>query len=675
MNNLEDIKNHIKSSMGREGYNRIVSDLGLKDNGAHCQCPSPMHEDNNPSASWNDNANSIYCFACETQYDIITHYQETQCLSYPEAVIQLANELGVDVSNIDSSSFTDSKKKTKIVTSDEYTKKISSINYSQPTTDYFTKNKVNEELLRTVYGVTTSEREIFFNHLEVNLNNQWDSCYTKRRLIDGSMYELDNNKGGKDQIKEITIAGGNVCFYGLASIYNSQGQPKKHAIILEGQTDCHRMATEAYRSGHFDQFAILSVPTGSKTLKTAYNESPTFRKWYLKNCESLIIIPDADNAGFDMVEKAIEVFNGDEKVRWCDLTRLNGINFKEKKGQDVTDAFNLGNSIKAIFQTADYLPMEQCFNPQNVKIEKVEQFLWSGFATHDYNDSGLKAGKVTIITGVRGSGKTTLAGQMAIAVAQQQKKVFCYFGETPMSETIEAFTHMTTSDELIDEMDNGAGRKIYTPSEKAIGLFTKTYGNRILFYEDDQKSTINKYDLMKEKMIKCAKRGFKLFIVDNLMVLTIKRQGVKFFNKFDEQTRIMDDLKQFAKEHSVHIAMLAHPNADDSKVSGAMEVENLADTIIKYKRVDRATAISMSQIYGIAEHEAEKISAVVMSEKVRNHGTSYPMFLEWDAKHGIVVDIAYKEDLKRTSELYKQKNWFSRPVRKYSSDDHPVKCD
>jgi len=669
MNNLEDIKNHIKSSMGRTAYDRIVMDLNLKDNGTHCQCPSPSHEDNNPSASWNDDANSIFCFACETQYDIITHCMEQQCISYPEAVIQLANELGIDTSQIDTKSFTDSKKKTTVTASAEYVAKINNINYATNETDYFQRNRIDEQLLRNIYGLTTSDREVFFNHLEINLNNQWVSCFTKRRLIDGTMYQLDNNKGGKDEVKEITIAGGNMCFYGLASLYNSQGQPKKYGIILEGQTDCHRMATEIHRQGKFEEFAIISVPTGSKTLKTAWNESPTFRKWYKKNCEYLYVIPDADNAGLEMVSKSIEIFNGDEKVRWCDLTNLNGIKFKEKKGQDITDAFNLGFGVKDIFGTADYLPLDQCFNPKDVKIEKVENFLWSGFATHDYNDTGLKAGKVTIITGVRGSGKTTLAGQMTVAVTQQNHKVFCYFGETPMSETIESFAHMTSARELIEETDNGAGRTIFTPSARAIDIFTKNYGSKILFYEDDVKSTINKYDLMKQKMVLCAKRGYKLFIVDNLMVLTIKRQGVKFYNKFDEQTRIMDDLKQFAKDHNVHIAMLAHPNAGGEKVSGAMEIENLADTIIKYKRLDKDTAITMAGAFGVPEHEAKKISAVLTNEKVRNHGTSYPMFLEWNSEHGIVVDIAYREDTMKTADKYKQKNWFSRSMKKYSEQD------
>jgi KaiC/GvpD/RAD55 family RecA-like ATPase len=594
-------------------------------------------------------------------------------MSYPEAVMQLANECGIDTSNIDSKKFTDSKVKRKIEVSESYSQKISGVNYSVPVTDYFQRNKVNEELLRNVYGLTTSDNEVFFNHLEININNQWVSCFTKRRKIDGSMYQLPNNKGGNDEVKEITIAGGNVCFYGLASLYNSQGLPKTRAIVLEGQTDCHRTATEMHNSGQFDQFAILSVPTGSKTLKTAYNESPTFRKWYKKNCEFLILIPDADNAGLEMVEKAVEVFNGDEKVKWCDITQLRGIDFKEKKGQDITDAFNLGYGFKDLFSIADYLPMAQCFNPKSVKIEKVENFLWSGFATHDYNDTGLKAGKVTIITGIRGSGKTTLAGQMSIAVTQQNHKVFCYFGETPMSEVIETFTHMTTANELIEEMENGAGRKIFTPSEKAVNMFKKSYSNKILFYEDDQKSEINKYDLMKDKMIRAVKRGYKLFVLDNLMVLTIKRQSAKFFNKFDEQIRIMDDLKQFAKDNGVHIAMLAHPNAGGEKVSGAMEIENLADTILMYRRLDEQTAIAMSQIYNIPEHEAKKISAVVTNEKVRNHGTSYPMFLEWDGKHGMVIDVAYKEDSIKTADKYNKKNWFSRSINKHSEAYEPPK--
>jgi hypothetical protein len=262
---------------------------------------------------------------------------------------------------------------------------------------------------------------------------------------------------------------------------------------------------------------------------------------------------------------------------------------------------------------------------------------------------------------------------MTIAVTQQNKKVFCYFGETPMSETIETFAHMTSSRELIEEMDNGAGRVIYTPSSKAIDIFTKNYGSKILFYEDDEKSLTNKYDLMKEKMIRCAKRGYKLFVVDNLMVLTIKRQGVKFFNKFDEQTRIMDDLKSFTKTYNVHVALLAHPNADNKKVSGAMEIENLADTIIKYARPDEQTAIAMSACFGVPEHEAKKISAVVTMEKVRNHGTSYPMFLEWNSEHGIVIDIAYRDDIAKNADKYKQKNWFSRSMNKHPEAYEPPK--
>lgn len=666
---LEDIKNQVKSMLGREGYRRIVADLNLKENSAHCQCPSPTHEDNNPSASWSDDLNSIYCHACGINYDIISHVQEKECSTYPEAVIQLATELNLDTSGVDVKSFVDYKKKRYAEATQEYAKKLSNLNYQNPVTDYFERNKVNQELLRNVYGITTSDNEIFFNHLEKDFNGNWASCYTKRRKLDGSFYELSNNKGGFNEAKEITIAGGNVCFYGQASLFNSDGKPKKYGIIVEGQTDCHRTATEMHLQGQFEQFAILSVPTGSKTLKTAWNESPTFRKWYQKNCESLYIIPDADKAGLEMIDIAKDLFNGDEKVRWCDLTQLGGIKYKDKKGQDITDAFNLRHGFKEIFTTADYLPMEQCYNPKAIEIEKVQSFLWSGFATHDFNDTGLKAGKVTIITGKRGSGKTTLVGQMCVAVTEQSEKVFCFFGETPMSETIETFAHMTSDGGLIDEMDNGAGRRIFTPNEEAIEIFKRTYSNKILFYEDDQQSTVNKYDLMKAKMLQAVKRGYKLFVIDNLMILTIKRQAVKFFNKFDEQTRISDDLKQFAKDNGVSVIILAHPNAGGEKVSGAMEVENLADTILHYRRLDEESAKAMASCYNVPAHEAEKISAVVTSEKVRNHGTSHPMFLEWIGKRGIVQDITYLDDAQKTADRYNQKNWFSRSMKKYDKED------
>ena len=106
-----------------------------------------------------------------------------------------------------------------------------------------------------------------------------------------------------------------------------------------------------------------------------------------------------------------------------------------------------------------------------------------------------------------------------------------------------------------------------------------------------------------------------------------------------------------------------------------MEQENLADTILYYVRlpndIDRSKIMNETNINS---EDAKKISAVIINKKVRDEGTSFPVYLEWMNQTGTVSEITSPNMPQMTldiSQEYHDNGWFSRPSRRMSQADQP----
>jgi len=670
---LSAIAREIVQRMGDSALTRIVSDLSLKQSGNLVQCPWANHEDNNPSAEWKGDA--INCYGCDNkQYNIITHYMEFHCMEFPIAVKTLADELNIDVPKDGSYSKSNYKPKlVKVEASEEYKANLLKVNKpveNKSKFDNWLNSKDISEEAFNVLGCHYSESEAFFNHYEVNTQNHWENCYSKRRMLDMSAYVSFAGA----ETKELSIAKGIMVFFGLQTLYNSQGLQKSYAFIVEGQTDALKLTTEIIRQGQIDNYAILSIPSGSNTFELAWNNSPHFRKWYKTNCKNIILVPDADEAGLKFRDDALKIL-GREKLLWTDLTDIDGFIFKKNHGFDVSDLFTkLKKGFKDLIKTIKPLPVEGCVDSAKTQVTTIKPYVWSGFATHDYNDTGLKEGKITLLTGRRGEGKTTLARQMIMSSAMQGHHNFCFLGESSVSDEKGRYSRMCALDGEIEHYENGAGRKIYKPKFEAEDRFNNTISSKITFYEHDHTKGKNIFDLMLATMNICVKEfKTKVFLVDSLMIVTQPERG----DIFQEQKRIMTSLVEFTRRTGGHVLLIAHPKSGegDQKISGATEIENMADTILRYKRVrgdqDFKIRDSIGKGTGLVKEDSDKITAIVSYDKIRDEGTEYPLYLEWNAIRGVVVEMCYTRDAQNTASIYQGKGWFSRSTHKYSESDQP----
>lgn len=648
----------IKNAMGDMARDRIVSDLGLKFNGSHYSCPFPSHSDDHPSAEWKPYA--FNCYSCgggghkNMQYDIFTHYQMTQGMEIPETIELLCNELGLQ----NTSETRKSERKFKVEQSDKYKQSAKPSNQVDSDFKILTDRGISKTVAQKYYtGVSGDE---FLMHGYEIIEDKWQPVYTKRRLLTNEKYSNDS--------KELNIAGGLMCFYGMTEL-----REKDTVIICEGQLDALRLATEIEKNKSIaDKIAVLSVPNGGRSFNNAINNSPTFRRWHTKHCKSMIIIPDADATGRAMIDQVRE-FDCSDKVKWFDLTKINGVRYSETHGVDISDVLNKFNvPLEQIFKLSDFLPVDGLKKGSDVEVRQLKDGIASGFITHDYNDSGLKEGCLTVLSGRRGGGKTTLAKQIVMCAAQQGIKSFCFFGESDIELEKSSFSRMVALEGEITYRENIGGRRIYMPNQNAIDRYDSEYGDKIFFHCVKKKEIPkNLFQCVLDKMQIALRRGCYLFLVDNLMLLT-KKSGS---SEFDQQAQVTMALKKFALDNDVHVILVAHPKNGELKVSGSMEIEQRADTILHYVRMNNPDTGKMLNEDGIPPHEGEKVSAVILNDKIRNDGESRTVFLQWDKNRGVVMEITSPNLPKSTQEKskeYYEQGWFSKPCHKYDEEqDQP----
>jgi hypothetical protein len=353
-------------------------------------------------------------------------------------------------------------------------------------------------------------------------------------------------------------------------------------------------------------------------------------------------------------------FKIDKTKDACRFTRLAGaINNKTGKLQEL---IKLNSGAHSWNQWENevlpkFLVTENTVNSSSLQMESIKSGYSSGFATYDYNDSGLKGGTLCLLTGKRNQGKTTFSRQLVVAMAMQKQKSFVWYGEGDASYEKGYLVRLIAQPEEIIAEDNGYGRTIYRANTQAEERYNLDYGPYIDMYVKPISLQIPVFDDLMQRMTDKARQGTKLFVIDNMMKLTADQ-----YDTFKAQQRIVSKLKEFADKFGVYVCLIAHPKKGegDQSISGAMEQENTADTILRFKRVFFTEEANFDDDF--PPHELKKVTALILVEKVRNAGETHKMYLEFDQVRQANIEIAYLDTTKENAKDYRDCGYFSRPV-------------
>lgn len=379
----------------------------------------------------------------------------------------------------------------------------------------------------------------------------------------------------KNQGKEWSSKDGKPILFGMDKV--SFNQP---LVITEGQVD----AMSLYEAGITN---VVSVPMGCNNLewiKLCWD--------WLDKFSMFILFGDNDAPGRDMINTVVKRLGEDR----CMLPPKYPIINKEEGPTQLKDANEIlyycgPEVLKDIFNQCEPAPVEGVLNLSDVRLVNPQSIprIATRIPTLDKAIAGFAEGGLTVISGKRGEGKSTISGIFLLNAIDDEKSVAAYSGELSSSNFLNWIMCQACDRELMSYYKDDRIGKKYSQVPYDVQQRIRTWMDDKFYLYDNScvKEGESLIDSVLKRFALCARRyGCKLFLVDNLMMLT---SGIE--EELKMQAKITAALKQFAVRYKVHVILVAHPrktpagqafSSDD--VAGSAAITNLADIVMSIEK-------------------------------------------------------------------------------------------
>lgn len=376
----------------------------------------------------------------------------------------------------------------------------------------------------------------------------------------------------------------------------------RELIIAEGIID----ALTIYESGYTN---VCSPPNGTNCQKLIDIYYEDFKKF-----PSFLIIGDNDEAGRKF-NKEVSTRLGVEKCRfveyWENINDTNELFTKHGK-QAVIDLIENSTIVSGLLDVAEI----------DLSELTLEDTTLTGITFLDKVLKGFLNGCLTVLTGRRGSGKSTLIGQIIGDMVMTQKdKTFCVYSGELSPQLYKSWLYKQIAGVKGQELRKCAitGDEEYKIKKDVVIDIDEIIRGRLFLYDnkigngDEQNSVI-------ELFKRCYMRyGTKMFFIDNLMSLSSEYGNEK--DLYRAQGNFVGKIKKFCNDYNVHVVLCAHPRKSENNVNkdltnddvaGSSQITDYADNVISVRRitdedkqsdeslesVDTAIAISKNRLFG-----------------------------------------------------------------------------
>lgn len=217
----------------------------------------------------------------------------------------------------------------------------------------------------------------------------------------------------------------------------------------------------------------------------------------------------------------------------------------------------------------------------------------SGIPELDRATGGFLMGELSVWTGKRGEGKSTLLNQLLLRAIDQGHKVCAYSGELPDWRFRNwALIQAAGPNYLEEKKDRESGKVLYTVPKPVQDRIDEWWDKHFFLY-DLGIATAHDEDSILDIFTQARRRfGCDVFLVDNIMTANLK--SARNADYYRAQSNFTGRLVAFAKRHGVHVHLVAHPRkaenggkgiVDADDVSGAGDITNRADNVFSLKRM------------------------------------------------------------------------------------------
>lgn len=297
----------------------------------------------------------------------------------------------------------------------------------------------------------------------------------------------------------------------------------------------------------------------------------------------LIVCPDSARRG-EMVEQV--------RMRW-DTVPLLVAEDKAFRGcrtiQALRETYGL-KAVERILLDVRELPAYGLLELADVVAPDIAgmETVLSGLAPLDAKIGGFHMGELSVWTGKRGDGKSTLLGQLLLESVDQGKAVCAYSGELPDWQ-FQYWIHLQAAgpDHLVFQTDKRTGKRLPAVPPPVQDRINDWFRRRFLLYDIGSSAVHDAERIL--RLFQYAHRVYnaKTFLVDNIMTARLKTE--RYTDFYRAQSDFVSALSSFAKSNNVHVHLVAHPRktgnaleADD--VSGIGDITNFADNVFALTR-------------------------------------------------------------------------------------------
>lgn len=238
---------------------------------------------------------------------------------------------------------------------------------------------------------------------------------------------------------------------------------------------------------------------------------------------------------------------------------------------------------------AEELPAFGILDLSQVKqrdMSKVPRTL-SRFQRLDQGIGGFFAGALSVWTGKRGAGKSTILSQILLEAVDQGHVVCAYSGELSKEQFRDwAYLQAAGPDHVVYKSDLLTGKRLAEADGLADKQITEWLHEKFWLFDLEHNTSHDPAAILSQFEYAHMRYGADVFLVDNIMSVDFDERGEKDFYRM--QSKFTQMLVTFSKRHRVHTHLVVHPrksSADDGHkitaddVSGSGDITNRADNV------------------------------------------------------------------------------------------------
>ncbi len=222
----------------------------------------------------------------------------------------------------------------------------------------------------------------------------------------------------------------------------------------------------------------------------------------------------------------------------------------------------------------------------------------SGFPPLDRKTRGFSMGELSVWTGRRGEGKSTLLSQLLIEAIDQGFRVCAYSGELAAWKfKLWASLQAAGPENIVMAKDALTGAPIPAVFDNIQAQIDNWWCRRFMLYDIGVSAVHDAQTILRLFNYAHNYYGCDVFLVDNIMTTRFKTSKEADF--YRAQANFVAALISFARRAKVHIHLVAHPrksqqgggkkkHLDNDDVGGIGDITNLADNVFSLERSMRA---------------------------------------------------------------------------------------